>query len=154
MTFSLCHKVYVLQLLILAGTQFLAPRMCAYASHKNPALPTAAVINSFANNWVNNFDNAFDEWARRVIFAAIPASIAHVLDFVFVQAAEFMLVVIAEKTEFIDFVDDFTQCIATLQLVAYLAEDFANFVFQRIGTVCGYFELLEVGKQFEVHKLA
>ena len=55
-----------------------------------------------------------------------------------------MLVVIAEEAQLINFVNDFTQCIATLQLVAYLAENFADFVFQRIGAVCGYFELLEV----------
>ena len=59
-----------------------------------------------------------------------------------------MLVVVAEKAEFINFIDYFTQCITTLNLIAYLAEDFADFVFQRIGIVCGYFELLKVGKQF------
>ena len=65
-----------------------------------------------------------------------------------------MLVFITEKTKFVDFVYYFTQCITTLKLVAYLAKNFANFVFQRIGIVCGYFELLEIGKQLEVNKLS
>ena len=55
------------------------------ASHKKPAEPTGAVIDSFADLGLDHLHDGTDERARRVILAAVSSCVAHVLDFGFVE---------------------------------------------------------------------
>lgn len=55
------------------------------------------IINSFANLRVSDFYDAFDKRTWRIVLTAITPSITHIFDFIFIEAAEFVLVLIAQE---------------------------------------------------------
>lgn len=92
-----------------------------------------AVIHLVADGGSNYLHDGFYERAGRVVFAAVSARVAHVLDFVFVQVRHLMLFSVGTKAEFINTINDFAQVIAALNLVFQLAENLADFVFDGVG---------------------
>ena len=94
-----------------------------------------AVINLIPNFRGDHLYDGFNKRAGRVIFAAVSACVAHVLDFVFVQMRHLMLFSMGAEAEFINPVDDFPQVVAALNLVFQLAEYLSDFVFDGGGAL-------------------
>ena len=57
----------------------------------------------------DGFDDGADERARGVVFAAVAARVAHVLDFRFVQVGQLVLLLLRTEAELVDVVDDLAQ---------------------------------------------
>ena len=64
-----------------------------------------------------------------------------------------MLFGLGAKTQFVDQVDHVPQAVTALQLVFDLAEDFADLVFDGIGTAGPLLESGEIGEQFDVDEV-
>lgn len=65
-----------------------------------------------------------------------------------------MLFGLRAETKLVDLIDDFAQVVAAPNLVFDLAEDFADFIFNRVGAAGALLEPLQVRKEFEIHKIA
>ena len=130
-----------LQCLVFSSIEFLAVAHEVVCFAKESSTTHSAVVDSFANLGIHHLYDAFDQWARSVIFASVASSIAHVLDFVFVQAAEFVLVCVAQELEFINFVHYVTQSITTLHLVSQLAKYLPNLVINGARIISRQFEV-------------
>jgi hypothetical protein len=113
-----------------------------------------AIVDAFADAGLDDLNDRADERARRVVFAAIAPGIAHVADLGFVEVGEFVLFGLRAEVQLVDMVDDFAQVVAALNLVFDLAEDFADFVFDGIGTGGALLEAVEVGEELGVDEIA
>ena len=95
-----------------------------------------------------------NERAWSVILAAVTSRVAHVFDLGLVEMREFVLLGLGGKAEFVDVVDDLTKVVAALDAVLYLAEDFANFVFDGIRLIARLgLEAVEIGKELLVDEV-
>ena len=94
-----------------------------------------------------------DQRARGVVLAAVAPGVAHVLDLGFVQVRELVLLGLRAEAQFVDVVDDVAQDVAAVYLVLDLAEDFADLVFERVGTAGFFLEAVQVGKQRQVDEV-
>ena len=111
------------------------------------------VADSLAKLRRGDGDDGADERARGVIFAAVAPGIAHVFDLGFVEVREFMLLCLGRKAEFVDVVDDLSQVVAALDAVLYLAEDFADLVFDGVRAGGLGLEAVEVREELGVDEL-
>jgi hypothetical protein len=113
-----------------------------------------AIVDAFADAGLDDLNDRADERARRVVFAAVAPGIAHVADLGFVEVGEFVLFGLRAEAQLVDVVDDFAQVVAALNLVFDLAEDFADFVFNGIGTGGALLESVEVWEELGVDEIA
>ena len=91
------------------------------------------VIDLVADCGRNHFHDGLDKRTGCVIFAAVSARVAHVLDFVFIQVRHLMLFGMGTEAQFINQVDDFAQVIAALDFVFQLAENLTDLIFDGVG---------------------
>jgi hypothetical protein len=115
---------------------------------------TGAVVDALADAGLDDLNHGANERARRVVFAAVAPGIAHVADFGFVEVGELVLFGLRAEAQLVDVVDDFAQVVAALNLVFNLAEDFANFVLDGVGTGGALLEAVEVGEELGVDEIA
>ena len=113
-----------------------------------------AVVNRFADFGRGDLHHRADQRARRVVLAAVPARVAHVLDFGFVQVRQLVLLGLRAKAQRIDMVDDFAQVVAAGNLVFDLAENFTDFVFERVRAAGFLLEALQVREERAVDEFA
>ena len=95
-------------------------------------------------------DDGANERARGVILAAVAPGVAHVLDLGFVEVRELVLLGLGGEAEFVDVVDDLAQVVAALDAVLYLAEDFADLVFDGVRPGGLGLETVQVGEELAV----
>ena len=65
-----------------------------------------------------------------------------------------MLLGLRAEVEFVNVVNDFAQVVAALDLVLYLTEDFADFVFYGVRTAGLLLEAVQVGKELLVDEFS
>ena len=96
------------------------------------------------------FDHGANQRARGVVLTAVTAGIAHVLDFSFIEVAEFVLFLLGAEAQFIDLFQRITQGIAALNFVFDLAEDLTDLVFDGVGVISDLFEAPQVREQLAI----
>ncbi len=111
------------------------------------------VINAFAQLRRDDLDDRALQRARVVILSAVAPGVAHVLDLGFVKVGEFVLLDLRAEAEFVDVVDDLAQVVAALDAVLYFAEDFADFVFDRVRPGGALLEARQIGEELGVDEL-
>ena len=95
-------------------------------------------------------DDGANERARGVILAAVAPGVAHVFDLGLVEVRELVLLGLGLEAEFVDVVDDLAQVVAALDAVLYLAEDFADLVFDGVRAGGLGLEAVQVGEELAV----
>ena len=112
-----------------------------------------AVIDALADLRLDDLDHGADERARRVIFAAVPARIAHVAELGFVEVRKLVLLLLRAEAERVDEFERVAQRVAALELVFDFAEDLADLVFDRVGALGALLEALQVREQLAVDEV-
>ena len=112
-----------------------------------------AVIDALADLRLDHLDHGADERTRRVILATVAPGIAHVAELRLVEMRELVLFLLRAEAELIDQFQRVAQRIAAAELVFDLREDFADLVFDGVGTLGAGAEALQVGKQLVVDVL-
>ena len=110
------------------------------------------IADRLARLGVGDLDDGANQRARGVILTAVASGVAHILDLRFVQVRELVLLALGCKAEFVDVVDDLAQVVSALDAVLYLAEDFADFVFDGVGAGGLGLETLQMRKEFVVYE--
>jgi hypothetical protein len=95
-------------------------------------------------------DDGPNKRARGVILAAVAPSVAHVFDLGLVEVREFVLLGLGLEAEFVDVVDDLAEVVAALDAVLYLAEDFADLVFDGVRAAGLLLETVKIGEELGV----
>jgi len=108
------------------------------------------VIDALADLRLDHLDHGADERARRVIFAAVPTGIAHVLELGFVDVRQFVLMVLRAEVQAVHQFERVAQRIAALEAVFDLAENLADLVFDRVRAFGAGAKTLQIGKQVAV----
>ncbi len=121
---------------------------------QEPCGPARAVVDSFANLWLDDLHNRPNQRARCVILSASPPGIPHVLDLGFVQVAQFVLLGLRTKTQFVDVVEDLLQVVAAFDLVLDLPENLPDLVFDRVRPARLLREAVQVRKQLLIDEVA
>ena len=130
----LAVKSAVLQRVDILGRQLLVALHEVERLAEETRRAAGAIVNSLADLRLHHLHDRADERARGVILAAVAPGVAHVLDLGFIQMRQLMLLVLRTEVQLIDVVDDLAQVVAALNLVLYLAEDFADFVLDSVRT--------------------
>jgi len=112
-----------------------------------------AIVDAFAEFRLYDLNDGTDERAGGVVFAAVAASVAHVLDLGFVEVGQFIFLVLGAETQFVNMVDDFAEVIAALYLVFDLRENLADLVFDGVCTRSPLSETVQVGEEFPIDKV-
>ncbi|MCK9215490.1 MAG: hypothetical protein M0P52_13750 [Rhodoferax sp.] len=89
----------------------------------------SAIVNALADPGGHDLDHGANQWAGRVVFAAVAPGIAHVLDLGFIQVRQLVFFGLRPEAQFVHPLDHVAQVVAALDAVFDLAKDFANFVF-------------------------
>ena len=84
------------------------------------------VANAFTDFRFDHLDHGANQRPGRVILAAVPASVAHVLDLGFVQMRQLVLLGLRTEPQSVNVVDDLAQVVARLNPVLDLAENRAD----------------------------
>jgi len=146
----LAEKCSGLQRLKLAGGQIaLADKVMGFT--EKPGGTHRAVVDAVVDLWLHHLYHGSDERARRVIFAAIAAGIAHVLDLGFVKVGKLVLFLLRAEAQPVHQLQRVAQGIAALELVFDLPKNLTDFVFDGVRAGGALFEALQVGKQLAVH---
>jgi hypothetical protein len=112
------------------------------------------VADRLAQLRCSDSDDRANERAWSVILTAVAPGVAHVFDLGIVEVREFVLLGLGGKAEFVDVVDDLAEVVAALDAVLYLAEDFADFVFDGIRLVARLgLKTVEAGKKLLVNEV-
>lgn len=112
--------------------------------------PGGSVVDTLTDARLDHPDHGANQWTRGVVLAAVTPGVAHVLDFRFIQMRKLVLLGLGAKAQRIDQLQGIAQAIAAGELVADLAEDLANPVFQGLGIAGPLAEALQVRKQLAV----
>ena len=84
---------------------------------QKPCRPECAVIDALAYLRLHHLDHGANKRARRVIFTAIPASIAHVFDLGLVEMGKLVLLLLRAEAQLVHQFERVAQRIAALKLV-------------------------------------
>jgi hypothetical protein len=87
-----------------------------------------------------------------VVLAAVAPGVAHIAYFDFVEVREFVLFGLRAEAKFVNLADNFAEIIAALNLFFDFAEDFADFVFDRVGTGGLLLKGVQIGKSLVLTK--
>jgi hypothetical protein len=147
------EKGSLLQRLQISGTQLAVVPEILKGFAEEPGRACRAVIDSFPDLRLHHLDDGLDQRARGVVFAAVASGVAHVLDLVLIEAGHFMLFRMGAKFQLINALNHVSQVVATLNLVFDLAEDFADFILNRVRPFGFGLKLLQIGKKLMVNKI-
>jgi len=124
---------------------------------KEPRGTARIVRNLLANLRFDDSHDGTDQRPRAVVFAAVPASVAHVFDLGFGQVRQFVLFRLGPEPQLVDVVEDLAKVVTAgdlvSDLVSDLAEDLADLVFDRVRPAGFLFEGFQVREQLVVDEV-
>ncbi|QDU20659.1 hypothetical protein ETAA1_26160 [Urbifossiella limnaea] len=120
---------------------------------QEPRRPDRPVVDALADLRLHDPHDGADERARRVVLAAVPPGVAHVLDLGFVQVAQLVLLGLRPEPQLVDVVDDVAEVVPALDLVFDLAEDLADLVLDGVRPARLLLEVVQVREQLLVHEV-
>jgi len=108
------------------------------------------VIDALADAGSGHLNHGADQRARRVVLATVAPGVAHVADLRLVQVGELVLLLLRAEAQSVDQLQGIAQAVAAGELVADLAEDLADLVFDGVRPGGALAKALQVGEQLAV----
>ncbi len=112
------------------------------------------VVDALADGRLDDLDDGADQWPRRVVLAAVAPSVAHVVNFGFVEVRKLVFLLLRAEAQAIHLIDDVAHVVAALDFVGNLAKNLADFVLECLRGCSALGEAAQIREEALIDEVA